>query len=171
WELVEFRHPSLNPKNQIALPKGPKLKIGRTGPLLSMASSFSSSHFIKTVCLNDWWLIKAECYSEGDRIAVAGIASAGRQGPKRMFSSAPIIKRYDLFTLETADGVCVMLSGYINKLRTIENGFSSEPQDQQCRGNILDLHTRPLHGSHTKSLCKNKERFLAEYELEEPLIY
>lgn len=44
----------------------------------------------------------------------------------RVFSSAPIIRRYDLFTLETADGITVIIKGFINKLRTNENGFPSE---------------------------------------------
>ena len=44
----------------------------------------------------------------------------------RVFSSAPIIKRYDLFTLETADGINVVIKGFINKLRTNENGFPYE---------------------------------------------
>lgn len=43
----------------------------------------------------------------------------------RVFSSAPIVKRYDVFTLETADGICVLLKGFINKLRTNDNGFPS----------------------------------------------
>jgi hypothetical protein len=43
----------------------------------------------------------------------------------RVFSSAPIVNRYDVFTLETADGICVMLKGFINKLRTNDNGFPS----------------------------------------------
>ncbi|XP_031275953.1 kinetochore-associated protein KNL-2 homolog [Pistacia vera] len=44
----------------------------------------------------------------------------------RVFTSAPIVKRFDVFTLETADGICIVLKGFINKSRTIENGFSSE---------------------------------------------
>lgn len=44
----------------------------------------------------------------------------------RVFKSAPITKRYDFSTLETADGVCVVVSGLINKLRTTESGFSLE---------------------------------------------
>lgn len=44
----------------------------------------------------------------------------------RVFKSAPITKRYDFSTLETADGVCVVVSGLINKSRTTESGFSSE---------------------------------------------
>ena len=43
----------------------------------------------------------------------------------RLFSSAPIVKRYDFSTMETADGICVVIKGFINKLRTQENGFPS----------------------------------------------
>ncbi|KAG8362649.1 hypothetical protein BUALT_BualtUnG0054600 [Buddleja alternifolia] len=44
----------------------------------------------------------------------------------RVFSSAPILKRYDMFTLQTADGICVIIKGFINKARTVENGFPSD---------------------------------------------
>jgi hypothetical protein len=43
----------------------------------------------------------------------------------RVFSSAPIVNRYDVFTLETADGICVVLNGFVNKQRTNDNGFPS----------------------------------------------
>lgn len=49
-----------------------------------------------------------------------------RKQAVRVFSSAPILKRYDIFTLETVDGVCVIVQGFINKTLTEENGFSSE---------------------------------------------
>ncbi|XP_018841718.1 uncharacterized protein LOC109006787 [Juglans regia] len=85
----------------------------------------SSSYFQKTVCLHDWWLIKAEEDFEGKRLAVAGFTSREQQAV-RVFSSAPVLKRYDMFTLETADGICVFIKGFINKLRTSDNGFPSE---------------------------------------------
>lgn len=44
----------------------------------------------------------------------------------RVFSSAPIIKSHDMFTLETTDGICVLIKGFINKARTLENGFPSD---------------------------------------------
>lgn len=44
----------------------------------------------------------------------------------RVFSSAPIHRRYDVFTLETTDGICVIIKGFMNKARTVENGFPSE---------------------------------------------
>ncbi|XP_052172598.1 kinetochore-associated protein KNL-2 homolog isoform X2 [Diospyros lotus] len=88
-------------------------------------SSASLSYFQKTVCLQDWWLIKAEKDSQGKRLAVAGLTSREKQAV-RVFSSAPIVKRYDVFTLETADGICVLMKGFINKARTEENGFPSE---------------------------------------------
>ncbi|KAK0583670.1 hypothetical protein LWI29_001314 [Acer saccharum] len=84
----------------------------------------SSSHFQPTVCLYDWWLIKSDEIFEGKRLAVAGRSSTEKA--MRVFTSAPIVKRYDDFTLETADGVCIILKGFINKSRTKENGFSDE---------------------------------------------
>ncbi|PSS34968.1 Protein EMBRYO DEFECTIVE like [Actinidia chinensis var. chinensis] len=88
----------------------------------------SSSCFQKTVCLQDWWLIEADEAFEGKRLAVAGLTSREQQAV-RVFSSAPIRKRYDVFTLVTADGICVLLKGFINKIRTIENGFLFEVFD------------------------------------------
>lgn len=49
-----------------------------------------------------------------------------REGARRVFSSAPIAKRFDVFTLETVDGICVSIKGFINKQKTTENGFPSE---------------------------------------------
>ncbi|KAF5953779.1 hypothetical protein HYC85_006635 [Camellia sinensis] len=85
----------------------------------------SSSYFQKTVCLHDWWLIMAENDFQGKRLAVAGLTSREQQAV-RVFSSAPILKRYDVFTLETVDGIFVLIKGFINKDRTKENGFPSE---------------------------------------------
>ncbi|VVA22604.1 PREDICTED: EMBRYO DEFECTIVE 1674 [Prunus dulcis] len=83
------------------------------------------SYFQKTVCLNDWWLIKAENEVQGKWLAVAGVSSR-KEGARRVFSSAPIAKRFDVFTLETVDGICVAIKGFINKQKTTENGFPSE---------------------------------------------
>lgn len=44
----------------------------------------------------------------------------------RVFVSAPVVKRYDVFSLETADGIYVIINGFINEQRTLENGFSPE---------------------------------------------
>ncbi|CAK9319994.1 unnamed protein product [Citrullus colocynthis] len=85
----------------------------------------SVSYFQKTVRLLDWWLIRAENDSIGKTLAVAGLTSTPGQ-PVRVFSSAPIVRRYDVFTLETADGICVILQGFINKLRTTDNGFTAQ---------------------------------------------
>ncbi|XP_007027063.2 PREDICTED: uncharacterized protein LOC18597787 isoform X2 [Theobroma cacao] len=84
-----------------------------------------SSYFQKTVSLHDWWLVKADKDFEGKRLAVAGSTSRELEAV-RLFTSAPIVKRYDVFTLETADGICVCIKGFINRHRTEENGFSSE---------------------------------------------
>ncbi|CAK9188177.1 unnamed protein product [Ilex paraguariensis] len=85
----------------------------------------SKSYFRKTVCLHDWWLINAEHEYEGKRLGVAGFTSREQQA-MRVFVSAPISRRYDVFTLETIDGICVIVKGLINKVRTEENGFPSE---------------------------------------------
>jgi hypothetical protein len=43
-----------------------------------------------------------------------------------VFNSAPIIKRFDEFSLETADGIYVVIRGFINEQRTLDNGFTSK---------------------------------------------
>ncbi|GER50572.1 NAD(P)-linked oxidoreductase superfamily protein [Striga asiatica] len=88
-------------------------------------ASTPKSHFKRTVCLADWWLVKAENDCQGRRLAVSGYTSRGNDA-MRVFSSAPIMKRYDVFTVETADGICVMFKGFINKNLTEENGFPAD---------------------------------------------
>ncbi|CAA0841856.1 Unknown protein [Striga hermonthica] len=88
-------------------------------------ASTPKSHFKRTVCLADWWLVKAENDCQGRRLAVSGYTSRGNEA-MRVFSSAPIMKRYDVFTVETADGICVMFKGFINKNLTEENGFPAD---------------------------------------------
>ncbi|KAI4349291.1 hypothetical protein L6164_009899 [Bauhinia variegata] len=85
----------------------------------------SFSYFPKTVCLYDWWLIKAENDFQGKQLAVAGLTSRERE-ELRVFISAPIIKRHNVFSLETADGIHLIIRGFINEKRTKENGFPSE---------------------------------------------
>ncbi|XP_064969544.1 uncharacterized protein LOC135585704 isoform X1 [Musa acuminata AAA Group] len=101
-------------------------------PSVAPSSSFASATPFppsfpadkKSVFLFDWWLIKAESGVEGKRLAVGGFTT--RQHATRLFSSAPIIKRNDAYTLETADGVTVVVQGMINKERTQDNGFPLE---------------------------------------------
>ncbi|KGN54235.1 kinetochore-associated protein KNL-2 homolog [Cucumis sativus] len=95
---------------------------GTTNPTSGGASV---SYFQRTVRLLDWWLITAGNDSNGKTLAVAGLTSKPGQ-PVRVFSSAPIVKRHDVFTLETADGICVVLKGFLNKLRATDNGFTPQ---------------------------------------------
>ncbi|KAL1568784.1 kinetochore-associated protein KNL-2 [Salvia divinorum] len=87
--------------------------------------NFQKSHFQRTVCLADWWLVKSENEVQGRRLAVGGLTDRGKQA-RREFTSAPILKSYDDFTIETTDGICVILKGFINKDRTLEHGFLSD---------------------------------------------
>ncbi|KAI3937922.1 hypothetical protein MKX01_027849, partial [Papaver californicum] len=77
------------------------------------------------VYLEDWWLIMSEKVIDGKRLAVEGFAL---REPRSMgvFSTAPIIKRYNICSLRTADGITIVTKGSINASRTLENGFSSE---------------------------------------------
>ncbi|GFP94965.1 hypothetical protein PHJA_001640900 [Phtheirospermum japonicum] len=87
-----------------------------------------NSHFNPTVYLSDWWLVKTEDDVQRRRLAVAGFASRGSHA-MRVFSSAPILKRHNDFNIETTDGICVVFEGYINKVRTEQNGFPSNVYD------------------------------------------
>ncbi|KAK6146387.1 hypothetical protein DH2020_020256 [Rehmannia glutinosa] len=70
-----------------------------------------------------------------------------RKQAMRVFSSAPILKRYDAFTIETTDGICVIFKGFINKAQTVENGFPSDVYDhfvfgfppywKECEENLM----------------------------------
>ncbi|KAK7393308.1 hypothetical protein VNO78_21860 [Psophocarpus tetragonolobus] len=84
-----------------------------------------SCYFQRTFTLYDWWLIKAQDDFQGKRLAVAGVSSRKNEA-MRVFVSAPVVKRHDVFSLETADGKCVIISGFINEKRTLENGFTPE---------------------------------------------
>lgn len=44
----------------------------------------------------------------------------------RAFTSAPILNRSDPLTLETVDGIYVLIDSCLNKVRTEENGFPYE---------------------------------------------
>ncbi|XP_019415647.1 PREDICTED: uncharacterized protein LOC109327089 isoform X4 [Lupinus angustifolius] len=107
----------------------------RTPPSSNKTNTVASgsSSFQRTLTLYDWWLIKSENNFQGKRLAVAGIASKTShsssklgKGATRVFVSAPVIKRYDVFSLETADGIYIIIKGFLNEQRTLENGFPSE---------------------------------------------
>ncbi|GAV62706.1 SANTA domain-containing protein [Cephalotus follicularis] len=101
-------------------------KDNNNGNNINESYDGSSSIFQKTVSLQDWWLSKAVNDFGEKQLAVAGFTSRELQLPVRLFTSAPIVKRYDVFTLETSDGICVRLNGFMNKSRARENGFPSE---------------------------------------------
>lgn len=94
--------------------------INRT-PINNSKNS-TSSGFLQTVCLENWWLIKSE---DGNRLCIHGYTISENRA-RRVFSSAPITKKYSLIKLKTADGINILLSGTINESRTLENGFSSK---------------------------------------------
>eukprot|EP00256_Glycine_max_P066383 XP_025980978.1 kinetochore-associated protein KNL-2 homolog isoform X2 [Glycine max] len=94
-------------------------------PTATPSNDIVSSSFRRTVTLYDWWLVIAKNDFQGKRLAVAGVSSR-KDEATRVFVSAAVIKRYDVFSLETADGICVIIRGFINEQRTLENGFSAE---------------------------------------------
>ncbi|KAF6172340.1 hypothetical protein GIB67_024962, partial [Kingdonia uniflora] len=72
----------------------------------------------------------------------------------RMFASAPIVKRYDTFTLETADGFTIIVKGFINFGRTSENGISSEICNHFLLGFPYYWETYANQSLGEKSTCK-----------------
>ncbi|XP_009602519.1 kinetochore-associated protein KNL-2 homolog [Nicotiana tomentosiformis] len=95
----------------------------------SPRSSISSSSFIREVHLYDWWLIKAEDGAGGKQLGVQGFTCKQRPDD-RLFTSAAIAMRHDTVTLVTVDGISILVSGLINRVRTLQNGFSSEVCNQ-----------------------------------------
>ncbi|KAJ0971898.1 hypothetical protein J5N97_019857 [Dioscorea zingiberensis] len=96
-------------------------------PLRSVSpfTPFSPASNQRSVLLFDWWLIKVENRSNQKRLAVGGHTTRG-QFAARVFSSAPIAKRYDAYTLETEDRITVRIQGVINRARMHHNGFPPE---------------------------------------------
>ncbi|XP_047959496.1 kinetochore-associated protein KNL-2 homolog [Salvia hispanica] len=92
------------------------------GKLVQSAEAASRRN---SVLLQDWWLIKAGPDTHGKRLGIGGSTLEGNRGI-RCFSSAPIVKRHDAVTLETDDGIALMVHGCLNRSRTLENGFSQE---------------------------------------------
>ncbi|XLS86614.1 hypothetical protein HN51_036780 [Arachis hypogaea] len=91
----------------------------------STSKNANLSCFQPTVCMYEWWLVKAKHGFEGKQLAIGGIASK-REEVVRVFTSAPIAKRHGLFSLETTDGVYIIIRGFIDEQRTIGNGFPPE---------------------------------------------
>ncbi|CAL5394869.1 unnamed protein product [Camellia sinensis] len=83
------------------------------------------SSFVNAVCLHDWWLIKLDMDSNGRTLGVGGLAFRERQ-TIRAFYSVAIAKRHDTVTLETADGITITITSFINRSITLENGFPAE---------------------------------------------
>ncbi|XP_010490713.1 PREDICTED: uncharacterized protein LOC104768421 [Camelina sativa] len=86
----------------------------------------SKSYSQKTVVLRDWWLVKCPKEFEGKRFGVAGIEDPVEKRAVRVFTSSPIIKALDVFTLLASDGIYITLRGFINKERLVKNGFTPE---------------------------------------------
>uniref|UniRef100_A0A1J3CU39 SANTA domain-containing protein n=1 Tax=Noccaea caerulescens TaxID=107243 RepID=A0A1J3CU39_NOCCA len=130
------------------------------------------SSFQKTVILSDWWLIKCSNEFEGKRFGVSGteVAASVESRAKRVFTSSPIIKAFDVFTIQASDGICINLRGFLNKERVVKSGFLPEISrefifgfppcwEQICNNCFRDVNTIPTI-SHkacftTLSSCKN----------------
>ncbi|KAL6976253.1 hypothetical protein U1Q18_025040, partial [Sarracenia purpurea var. burkii] len=85
---------------------------------LDVELTIEERNLLSVVCLQDWWLIKVEMDSEGRRLGVGGFTSSERQ-VMRAFCSAAIAKTHDTVTLETADGITITITGFINRFAII----------------------------------------------------
>ncbi|CAJ2646277.1 unnamed protein product [Trifolium pratense] len=84
--------------------------MAETTPTASTYNGTGYSCFQRTVTLYDWWLVKSQKHFQGKCVAISGVSS--RKGEVvRVFNSAPIIKRYDEFSLETVDGIYMLSLG------------------------------------------------------------
>ncbi|XP_039050727.1 uncharacterized protein LOC120191935 [Hibiscus syriacus] len=101
------------------------------------------------VLLYDWWL----CTAKTGGLAVGGFECRGRQG-QRVLHTAAIAKRREATTLETADGITVSISGFINTSRTLENGFSSKVCSHFLFGFPYDWEE---YASHLEGCSSNEE--------------
>ncbi|KAL8244957.1 hypothetical protein R6Q59_011215 [Mikania micrantha] len=129
----------------------------------------------KSVFLREWWLIKVDKES---KIGVGGFAnkeSLGTRGMRllgsaatgkrydvstledgiQVFSSAAIAKRHDSNTLEAEDGIIIMISGCINKSRTLSHGFSTKVSNCFLSGFPYNWKDYATKYSHEK--CANTE--------------
>ncbi|KAL5213565.1 hypothetical protein ABZP36_002717 [Zizania latifolia] len=74
------------------------------------------------VTLSDWWLERVE--GDDRKILVAGFTERNRRA--HVFTSAPIVKRYEACTLETEDGIIVLIHGSLDFSQMRKNGYSLE---------------------------------------------
>ncbi|KAJ4866177.1 kinase interacting family protein [Raphanus sativus] len=116
---------STPPTRSRSVPKPNSDSIPRTTPFSSKSITPISGGgaLLKPVSLSDWWLTKKANNNKG--LGVSGFESKG--GSKvRLFSSATISTRHDSTTLQTSDGLTVSISGFINRSRSLQNGFSPQ---------------------------------------------
>ncbi|XP_076956705.1 uncharacterized protein LOC143631983 [Bidens hawaiensis] len=139
--------------------------------LLSESKTPITSSKRKSVFLREWWLIKADGESQ---LAVGGFvnretlqtrgmrllgsASTGKRHNNiedgiQVYGSAAIAKRHDNNTLEAVDGVIIMISGCINKSRTLSHGFSPEVCDGFLSGFLCNWEDYASKSFHDK--CPN----------------
>lgn len=100
-------------------------------PFSSSPTIISAS--VKSVLLDDWWLVKAQ----GKGLAVEGFALRERVAV-RTFSSAAILKRHTATILETIDGIIVTVCGLLDISRTSQNGFPPEVYNRYLFGFPFD---------------------------------
>ncbi|KAI4352194.1 hypothetical protein L6164_006468 [Bauhinia variegata] len=138
----------------------------------SKTKALSSSR-LKSIFLHDWWLVKAQ--AEG--LAVGGVASTETLG-ERVFCSTVITKRHETNVLETKDGITVVLSGFINRSRTYQNGFPLEICDdflfgfphnwEEYTAKGFGEHTNVANGFGDSNTCSQKQ---AAFSIDGDLTY
>ncbi|XP_050374036.1 protein EMBRYO DEFECTIVE 1674-like [Argentina anserina] len=126
-------------------------------PITPFSTPKTVSASLKSIFLEDWWLVKAQ----GNALAVEGFAKSQRSA-QRTFSSAAISKRHTATSLETTDGVIVTLGGSLNISRTSQNGFLPEVYNRYLPGFPFDWkeHAAGLsgQGSTSSSSARNSSQ-------------
>nr|CAD1820326.1 unnamed protein product [Ananas comosus var. bracteatus] len=119
--------PSLPPPPKRSFPTTTRFPFSPSPVAVSSAAAAAadaSSTDKACVSLFDWWLLGVERECGGKKLAVGGFTT--RKQATRIFTSAPIVKRHDAYTLETEDGIIVIIQGMINRERMQSNGFPPE---------------------------------------------
>ncbi|OMO57893.1 SANT associated [Corchorus capsularis] len=103
----------------------PHDKSDNKTPISIAAATPLATLSLNSVLLHDWWLGTPRDAAHSKGLSIAGFEFRGRQG-QRLFCSSAIAKRHGATTLETADGIKIAISGFINISRTLQSGFSLE---------------------------------------------
>ncbi|QHO58252.1 uncharacterized protein DS421_3g89140 [Arachis hypogaea] len=85
-----------------------------------------------------------------------------REEVVHVFTSAPIPKRHDMFSLETIDGVYIIIRGFIDEQRTIDNGFP--PKGSAVPKNVSSIDPEIFSAGQEKSILSSSKPLKEAFE-------